>query len=1098
MKVNIIRFWPIPVLLFFVYGLYTLVADSYEVLYLKGNETDQLQLLACVDLSRICPNKTEIDLKELRHDLINHFNSSAAYRHERRAYRRQIELIFTRTKSGDYLVLNREICLIAKDQKELVDFENVVPRDRKLLTIRSDTFDFVQMKSPSVKIDQLIVLKKGRPYSDCGQSNGRFFCLNECLRSRFRLARYFYYANETGTILLHFNESNRTIQENERSCFRQCRRENCKLVKLMPVYSKGYIIPKIETIQAEPVVSAFDFWLEIVGLIFSLVGLFFDQFATIVTKLARSRVRRRKVKVGLFYLNLAIILLSLAYCGYLCVRVALDQQEDANDLPEKTRNLIHPKTVHLAICVGIETYVKKFKVKMTMSEIERATNTALDDVLESIYLRDGGRSFRIDYLVDHRKILFKILLQDSQAKQLFLRRCFSLLIYPNYQTIPSRPKLTVRLKPKLRKNHFFELYVLSEEENLNSKSFKYDGSFAFEKRIVKRLKGRCVDYKAMYGNCTGRQNCVERCIGKNLMEKFNRIPFGPVNKYQMIDRDWFSLSEWNTTKPIDPDRSILLNVSRECEMMPEKACHETMFKPTVEIKKPDSLTMEIDLQFDVMWFVEEMPSSLRMALDLLGIQSIFFVFTLLQLFWLLYQFTKPRWRLKKKTDKVVWFLICLFASIGCSWNTVRMLDVIVNGELMPTEHYELAERVQMPAMVFCLRIDQKLVDRNHQLTGNYLEVVTKQMNVSNIFKSILYLNESNEWIPCDLPRVERFFFLDMKCLRVHIEGYNRNQFHFSWDTQVLRVNFDRIKQNRFVHFMTQSRETAEFSKISNLDYLRQRYQITHESFLYEHEDHFGFFRRHFPPLQEGDVGDLRGQLLELQGIEPTRRTLSLPVEEEHFGLEVDEDYFEQLYSTQKKNPNKRTNLNYRQMFVTNHLKKEDKFVKFDFDFSFHLVFLRRVVHSTNEVNLATLTLALLNLLTLWLELGVLDLRPFLVHLHDHFLVYLYLHLPSLLLRRLIKALIFCCRLLKKLEPQFYDRIDPRPTLLQAQTKRARSAPVSRSSPRPPHRSLSAFARPQVHQSPSLPLQVSKETRTNALRPPDDSSTSDQPPASSDT
>ena len=72
------------------------------------------------------------------------------------------------------------------------------------------------------------------------------------------------------------------------------------------------------------VLSTFDFWLEIVGLIFSFGGLFFDQSASAITKLARSRVKRKKLKVGLFYLT--IIILSLAYCGYLCVRVTLDQQ----------------------------------------------------------------------------------------------------------------------------------------------------------------------------------------------------------------------------------------------------------------------------------------------------------------------------------------------------------------------------------------------------------------------------------------------------------------------------------------------------------------------------------------------------------------------------------------------------------------------------------------------------------------------------------------------------------------------------------------------------------------------------------------------------
>ena len=1063
MSAKIIRLWPVPVVLFCVYCLYTLVSDSYEVLYQEKDETDPLQFLACVELSRIYPNKTEIDLKELRDDIYHHFNTSEKYRDREESSKSFEEVILNRTKSGGYLVFNRRICLIVKNQKELRHIWFSLSIQCVLFAMKSDTFYFIQMEYPSDEIDQLIVVKKERP-SDCDQSNGRFLCLNECFRRRFRLSRYFYQANETGRILLNFSESNQTIQESERICFGECTRENCKLVQLILVANSK----EAKIFEAEPILSAFDFWVEIVGLIFSFVGLFFDQFASTATKLTkkltRSRVRRRKVKVGLFYLNLTIILLSLAFCGYLCVRVALERQAEVNlQEREMSRNLIHPKTVHLAICLFIGE-MKEFENK-TMWEIERSTDRAFYDVLESIYIyiTYGEKSFQTDYLV-HRKILFKMF------ESIFgnVGRCFPLSLQPNYLTIASRPKLTVSIKKKVS----YELYVLSEEENLNGRSFEYSGEFAFQKRIVKRLneRGGCVDYK--YWNCRGKLNCLNRCMARKFIQRYNKTTFGSLDYRPVIDRDWFSPSEWNTFQMMripEENRSTYLNISREClEEFPEKECEETTFEITVLINQPDRLIKEIDLQFDVVHSVEELPYSLRMALDLLGIQSIFFGFTLLQLFWRVYQFTKPRWRLKDKTDKVVWFIVCLLASIGCSWTTVRMLDVIVNGDLVPNEHYEVVERVQMPTMVFCRRIDQKLVDRNHQLTGRYLEELTNGMDARSTFESILYLNESNEWTPFDFRRVEQFFFLNMKCFTFHIDQtYDRNQFHFSGDTHILRVNFNEMKENELVYFMTQSRETAEFSKISDLDYSGVfEYVITHEPSLYEHEDRFGFLRRHFPPLPEDNVDDLRGQLLELQANEPQRRTLNLPVKKEHFGVKVDEDRFEQLHSIQRKrNPNKRTNLNYRQMFVTNHLIDDD----FKFDFNFQLVFLRRITHSTNEVNNATLTLAVLNLLTLWLELGVLDLRPFLVRLDEHFLIYLYLHLPIILLRKLIKVLLFCCRWLKKFKQPLYDRINPQPILPPARVGRTRSAPMSRPA-QPPSRLL-ASARPSTHQSPALLLQV---------------------------
>ena len=1016
---NLLKLWPIPVLLFCLYSLYTLVEESYEVFYKNRNETDQLQFLACVQLSQVFPKKTEIDLKELRGELYDLFNSSKEYGWKRRN-RENFELILNQTKSGSYLVLNRRVCFITKDRndqsdrRELMGIVSFLPYGKTvLIAMNKETFNFVILKTPSNKIEQLIVRKKGRPYFDCDERNGRFHCLNECFKKRFRLSRYFYQSNETGQISLNFNDQNRTIQKSERICFAKCKNENCKLVKLILVNKQKE--PK--TIEAEPMLSVLNFCVQLFGRIFLFVGLFFDQFSSIATKiirkLTRSRARRRKVKVVLFYLNLAIIILSLAYSGYLCTRLVLGYNAEANDLPEReiTRNLIHPKTVHLAICVDSE--MNDYEGK-TMSEIQMVTDGVLNDALEGTYVNYGRSSFQTDYRVHHDKILFKM---SFRYLKMNLLRCFPLSIHPNYQTIPSNPMLTIRFKKK----GFYDLYVLSEDENLNSKSFEY--LFAFQKRIVKRLKSKekCVDYKVEYGNCTGRQNCLERCISRKLIGRYNRTTFYD----QIIDRDWFSQSEWNTSQLMELSYDRCLDVRRECEeeIPDEKACEEITFEATVEIKQPDDLTREIDLQFDVVRYFKESASSRAIALDLLSMQSIFLGFTFLKLFWIVYKFIKPKW--KVKNDKVIWFLICLFCSLGCSWNTIRIDDVIINGELVPTEYYEMAKRVQMPAMMFCLRIDQKLIDRNRQLTGNYLEELTRNIITESTFKSIVYLNESNQWTPFDLRLVERFFLLNMKCFGVNInKRYDRNQFHFLNDMKVLSVNFRNTKRNPLVHFMTQSKETAKISKISNLDYYSYNYKyvITHESSLYKHEDRFGFFRRYFPLFQEGDMDDIRGQLLKLQDNEPNWGTLNLPLKEEHFDLEVDEDRFEQLYSVQKqKGGNKRTNLNYQQLFVTNHFTTSTS--SSEPDFSFNLVFLQKVMHSTNEVSYATLTLGLLNLLSIWLELGALDLRPYLLRLHDHFLIYLYLHLPILLLRKFIKALIFCCRLLRKFEPILYERID---------------------------------------------------------------------------
>ena len=102
----------------------------------------------------------------------------------------------------------------------------------------------------------------------------------------------------------------------------------------------------------------------------------------------------------------------------------------------------------------------------------------------------------------------------------------------------------------------------------------------------------------------------------------------------MINKDWFSSTEWNTSqliKIIDRnDRNyedILANCSKE--IPDEKPCDEIKFENTVEINQPDLLIKKIDLQLDVVELAEEETSTwYKLALDLVSIQDIFFGFTM--------------------------------------------------------------------------------------------------------------------------------------------------------------------------------------------------------------------------------------------------------------------------------------------------------------------------------------------------------------------------------------------------------------------------------------------------------------------------------------
>lgn len=234
----------------------------------------------------------------------------------------------------------------------------------------------------------------------------------------------------------------------------------------------------------------------------------------------------------------------------------------------------------------------------------------------------------------------------------------------------------------------------------------------------------------------------------------------------------------------------------------------------------------------------------------------------------------------------------------------------------------------------------------------------------------------------------------------------------------MRVNFKESKKlkRKTIHFITQSKETAEFSKIVSLLFdqdFRHKYSVTHQTSLYEFNDRFGFIRKYFHSLQEDD-NDLNARLQSNEYL----RALDLPVIEKDFGLELREDLFKQLYWAEK-NQNKRTNLNYRLVFITNQLRDSREFIS---DFSFNLAFLQKIVYSTNEENLGKLIVNLLNALFIWLDLGVLDLHLFFVFCHDYLLVFLCLSLPG-----------FICKHLKKLKSSLGEPLKPRPLIVNTRS-----------------------------------------------------------------
>ena len=1027
MRNLILKSWYMACTIFCLYSLNTVIEERYQVAILAGdpNRTDLFITLACQDISKFKIRKNEIHSEKLKDELAKQINRKKYLT----VYHLKVkERILNRLQTGHYVIFKGLFCVFLNEEEERGVMRKTLS-EPVFFAFKRSTLDFAQMASWSSSFGQLTVQMRGPPYSNCSESNGKFACLNECFKARFRLARYFFWSNETKPIHLSLS-TNRTIETSERSCFEKCWRENCEIVQFIPAFEK----PRTIRLESQFKLSGFDFWIQFIGLVCSFANISLNQFTSLLIKSAVFKVKRRRVRVGLLCVKWAILFLSLTYCGYLYTSMVLKHQAEERNPNRKEimRNLIKQNTLRLAICVNIEGYFPHAyltngyshsldinHLNKTMSEIEKATDNALDDYLQGIHLNYQGRLFRVNYIPEP-KVLFR--------KDIHMYRCFTLSIRPDYQLMPTNPKLTV----KFRGEHEHKLYLLTENENLNGGTFEYTSRSAFMKRVIRRLKsnGRCVKYRERYGNCTSRLHCVERCINKEAHEVFKKIAIGVA----VMDKDQFSLEEWTAPYPLDISNGgrknkIYLNLSSRCvEKFQDQPCTEFVFDETVDIVPIDVKTKEIDLLLDVELSIEEF-TWFNLLLNLLNIQSIFFGMTVLKFLTMLYSLFKPK--LGIRNEKIVSFLMYLLCSIGFTWHTYHILDRSINEQLSYVPNYEVAKQVRMPVVVFCVPIEEKLIDKNQQLTGHYLEQVTSHMSSEGVFQSIIYMNESIQWTPLNLSLVERFFFMHSKCFNITINReYDRRQLYFSTDNQVLKVNFgkwfwNQKSKDKTVFFMTKTNETAVSNVLDLVYHLpKNRYSAEQSQLTVSNEDQLRFMKRFFSASYEDDFGDLDRQLPELNGSEFRFRTFKVPVEEDDFDFELKDDLFDQLF-TQIKNEttyNFLDDSDYQQAFVYNQLKKVD-FSESLHHFTFSLALIKRTVCAKNDENVAKLVLNLLNTLFIWFDLGILDLHPIFILSHDYLLIYLYLHWPLYLLNQITRFVLFSHRWLKKFESPLYKRLD---------------------------------------------------------------------------
>lgn len=815
---EILRIWFCCCLLFCIYCLSILIDASYQVTYIADDEgaekEEKFKFLACVDLESFFSNRTEIDLQEVRGIFIDYIQEQFP----RRFFdEKASQAILNRTRSNDsaLVVMRDNACILLDGEQEFKLWRSL--EVLSFFAFKEESFRWIRFNRHDDGHDDqheplltLIVLNEGPPFSNCSKSNDRPRCLNECFKRGFRLSRYFYYfANETGPI--YRLKSNRTVEEHEKRCFLECSRPSCKMLYL----KTNSFFDKFENViafRAQPVVSNFEFSVQLAGLVCLILSVSFGRLSSAAIWFVSSKFRNRRLRGCLFYLRHFLLFVGLMSCVYLFAHL-IDVYKEKITNParkETTKNLEKPETIHLVICVAVEhslsnyTWVfgarkKRTLPAITMLELEKATDGALNYSIDQIVLSYQEKEIKIEWK-NTPKVLFQT--TDRESRFLSLDRCFQLTIWPResyYQMKLAISKLKIKFKnqvvrPELWKKSKVYLFLLENERDFNTKSFQYVSN-AVLKRIDKRsrLNGKCVDYEASYSHlgCMSRQSCIERCIARSYFEAHRNITAGvdgPDGFRQTIDKDLYTPTEWATAYPVNSRDALLSRQSCLDRIPDDKPCVGTRFRNSVRIIQPDANATEINLYHVVLQSTEEQPSAYKLTLDIVNVESIFFGLAVLELLSMINKLVQTKLRIRRNTKAIPLIYLACLVGFGC--HIYHILDEIVNGELVPSQFYQLANEVQMPEIVFCFSIDERLIDKNQKLTGNYLEELTAKMTAESVFETIAYLNDQNDWeqlksnFSTEIFKIETFFFLFKKwsvilflCLKLEIFKA-LNEFYF--------------------------------------------------------------------------------------------------------------------------------------------------------------------------------------------------------------------------------------------------------------------------------------------------------------------------------
>ena len=365
-------------------------------------------------------------------------------------------------------------------------------------------------------------------------------------------------------------------------------------------------------------------------------------------------------------------------------------------------------------------------VTNTFEDLKNKTSDVLgkEMIWAQIYLGHKVKAFKLkDRLSD--KVLFRNMTCGNST---CLARCFVFEIKldeTRYESLLPTNILDFGFKTK-----HWRVYLIDKGQPVTTLTRNFKGEFYIRKCRKENLpsskKSNCKNYTDVREfACQTRMHCVDRCIVSRYIERHRQLPlFSIIDESALISNSKrFQFTKFRDTK-----------IEEECfKKFDQTDCLVISFYESIQTSYSyREKHLNINLNFETLIVKESEQSVVKLVLNILNLESIFFGSNVITLLLALVLYLKRLFRFK-------WYpfyrhLIILVGLTGFALHVTSIFYGIVKDPLLKIGYFEEIRKPFLPNQIFCFEFNESKINPNVKLTGRYLDELTnEELNYKTIF-----------------------------------------------------------------------------------------------------------------------------------------------------------------------------------------------------------------------------------------------------------------------------------------------------------------------------------------------------------------------------